>query len=59
MEQITKRIEELVSEINDLLQEKESHIKRVSQIEDGIIAKQGAIFELKKLMEKDPEDAAN
>ena len=51
-EKITNRIEELVKEINDLLSSREQHIAQVNKLEGDISAKQGAIFELKGLLDK-------
>ena len=57
-DQIARRIQELVREINDTLRLRESYQDEIRKCDDNITAKQGAIFELKALLEegKDEEE---
>ena len=48
---VTKRIEELIKEINGLLEAREKYVNSINRIDSDISAKQGAVFELKKLMD--------
>ena len=48
---IAERIQELIQEINDLLEERENLSNQIKQIGENMLAKQGAIFELKRLLE--------
>ena len=48
---IAKRIQELVGEINDNLRLRESYQEEIRKCDDSITAKQGAIFELKDLLD--------
>jgi len=48
---ITERIQEIVQEINTLLEDRDKMSSQMRKLNDNIIAKQGAIYELKKLME--------
>lgn len=51
-EKIASRIERLVQEINELLGKRETLHSTINKINDEIIAKQGAIYELKKLIDE-------
>ena len=46
-----ERIKEIAQEINDLLDSKKKLLEQMKVADSNIIAKQGAIYELKKLIE--------
>lgn len=54
-EKITNRLQELVQQINNLLEEQVVLDKRAKRVRDSILSKQGAIFELKGLLEPTDE----
>ncbi len=53
---IIDRIQELVKEINDLLENRDIISNQINKINENIVAKQGAIFELKNLLESEKKD---
>lgn len=48
---ITERIQEIVREINILLDDRDKMSSQIRKLNDNIVAKQGAIYELKNLLE--------
>jgi len=48
---ITERLQEIVQEINSLLENRNDMVMELKKLDDHIIAKKGAIFELKQLLE--------
>lgn len=53
---IVARIDELIQEINNLLEQRERLSAQINNIENDIVAKKGAIFELKKFLELKDQD---
>ena len=53
---IAERIQELVKEINNLLEDRDKMNTQIRRISDNIVAKQGAIYELKGLLELEKKD---
>lgn len=54
-EQISKRIEELAAQINKMIADKQDMQRKIKHIDDEVLKKSGAIFELKSLLDKEKD----